>query len=427
MRKKVMLAATLSILLILLDSLVSLGRETITFMWWTESSPEMNKLVEDFEKENPGIKVKFETVPFEKIHDKLIVLVAGGNPPDIAFVDLPWVIDFAARGALVDLTDFIKHSTIVDPEDFVEPLWDAGVYKNRIYGIPMDSECMGLFYRTDMFKDVGLKSPPKNWEEFLGAAKKLTRDTDGDGRIDIYGFLLLGENPYWWYPWLWQNGGELMNKENTQVLFNSEAGVEALKFYTELYTKYHVAPKEYIASNSWEARIPFEQGVGAMITAGAWLMGTLNEEAPKIAGKWTTAPLPRGPVRSATTVAGDTLVMMRGTRHEKEAWKFMEFLARPVNNLYWTYTASLVPVRKSLITGPIWQRVSVLSPKYSPKLYAFAEGMLSGHVGVSHPKWPRIQEELGYQIQLVLYGKKTPKQALDDAAEKAKKILAESE
>jgi len=405
-----------AVILVVVFSL-TVGATELTLMWWTDDSPEMNQLVKEFEAENPGVNVEFEVVPFEEVHDKLVTQIAGGMAPDVVFLDSPWVVDFASRGALLDISSYIEASDVVNPEEYTSALMDAGTYEGNYFGVPYDSEIMGLFYRTDFFEEAGLNpdNPPATWDEFLEAAKALTRDTNNDGKTDQYGFLLLGENPYWFYPWIWQAGAEVTTEDGTKAIMNSPEGIEALKFFTDLHLKHKVAHPEYITSNSWDGRLAFTNGQVAMMTAGAWMINQLREEAPSIADKWATAPLP-GYREEATTIAGDLFAIPRGTKNPELSWTFIEFLSRPENLLIWNKSGTMVPPQIPLAENPE-------NFTDDPQLKGFAEGVSAAHTGVANPDWGKVQDIFGYEMQKVLYGQKTAEEAMNTVAEKANEIL----
>lgn len=384
---------------------------TITFSSWVGQDPGMKKLAREFTKEHPNITVEFQNVPAEQAGQKLTAQIAGGNPPDTAFVDASTVAAFAARNALVDLDNYIERSDIVDTEDYVEAFTTFTTHDGSMYGLPFDGESTGLFYRTDLFEEAGIDGPPADWEEFEEAAAKLT---DPDAKQ--YGYILFApESAYYWYPWLWQNGGELLG-EDGEVLFDSEEGKEAAEFYVGL-TEY--APADYLNSNSWDGRVAFANGQVAMYMAGAWFAGVLESEFPKIKGKWDTAPLPEGPAGCATTIAGDALVVFDGGDNHDAAWKWIEFLSRPENMATFTYKSegsTLLPPRKSLLESE-----ELLEEK--PILKGFAEAMECGVSNIiSDPDWGRIEQALNEQLGKAMYGEQSAADALDAAAEEARRI-----
>ena len=261
----------------------------------------MQKLADTFHKLHPNITIDFQDIPAEEIHDKLLTQVAGATAPDVAYLDASNVGDFAGRKALVNLDDYMAKSKSAKADDYLPAFRDSASYQGHMYGLSIDSESTGLFYRTDLFEAAGIAGPPKTWQEFQDAAKKLTNKAEKK-----YGFILFApEAAYYWYPWLWQTGGKLLSDDDKTIAFNDEAGKRAAEFYVGLKD---YAPEDFLNSNSYDGRVAFANGTVAMYVAGAWFAGTLRSEFPDINGKWAATPLPEDK-QCATTIAGDTLVI----------------------------------------------------------------------------------------------------------------------
>lgn len=391
---------------------------TITFASWVSDSATIKELVAQFEKIHPNIKIKFQDVPAEEFNDKLTTQIAGGNPPDVAYMDMSAVTDFASRNALVNLDSYIAKSSSAKPDDFPAAFLNAVTYNNHLYGLPFDGESTALFYRTDLFKAAGIAKPPTTWAEFQAAAKALTNPDKKQ-----YGFIMFApEAAYYWYPWLWQAGGQLMSEDGKQVLFNSAAGKRAAKFYIGLKD---YSPPDYFNSNSYDGRVAFATGKVGMYEAGAWFAATMMNEHPEINGKWSVAPLPKDQ-RCATTVAGDSLVILDHSKHKDAAWKWIEFLNAPQNMTYWNigskaHPATLLPPRKSLLANPhIFDN--------EPILKGFAQQMSCGVTNsINNPDWGKIEQELNDQLGQAIYGDENAATALDNAAEAAKEIMKDQQ
>jgi multiple sugar transport system substrate-binding protein len=384
---------------------------TITFSSWVGNEPTIKKMAKEFTKEHPNITVKFQNVPAEQSSQKLTAQIAGGNPPDSAFVDASTVAGFASRNALVNLDGYIERGDVVDPDDYVDAFKTFATYEGSMYGLPFDGESTGLFYRTDMFEAAGIESPPTTWEEFEAAAQKLTIPEQKQ-----YGYVVFApESAYYWYPWLWQAGGKLLD-DNGEVAFDSDVAKQAAEFYVGL-TEY--SPKDYLNSNSYDGRVAFANGQVAMYMAGAWFAGVLDGEFPDIKGKWATAPLPEGEAGCATTIAGDALVIFGDGENQDAAWKWIEYLSRPENMAEWTYKSkgsTLLPPRKSLLESPDLV-------KSKPILKGFAEAMECGVSNIIADKdWGRIEQSLNENLGKAMYGELSAAEALDAAAEEARRI-----
>ena len=291
---------------------------TVTFQSWVSEASQMKKLAADFHKAHPNITVKFLSVPADNATQKLTTQVAGGNPPDTAFLDSSAVQDFASRRALINLDGYIAGSQAVKLDDYVEGFKQTAVYQNSMFALPFDGETTGLFYRTDLFQAAGITKAPTTWEELQADAQKLT-----DPAKKQYGYILFApEAQYYWLPFLWQAGGNLLSKDGKQITFNSPQGVQAADFYVGL-RKY--SPPDFLASNSWDGRVAFATGKVAMYEAGAWFGGEMTSSFPKIKGKWSVAPMPAGPARCATTIAGDSLVVTSQAKNKDAAWLWITF------------------------------------------------------------------------------------------------------
>jgi multiple sugar transport system substrate-binding protein len=387
---------------------------TITFASWVGEIPEMKQLIAAFQKEHPNITVKLQNIPAEEAAEKLTAQVAGGNPPDVAYVDASTVANFASRKALVNLDNYISRSDIVKPDGYVPAFKTFTTYENSMYGLPFDGESTGLFYRTDLFQAAGIAQPPANWPEFEAAARALTQPAKRQ-----YGVAMFAtEAAYYWYPWLWQNGGKLLSDDGKQVLFADDKAKQAADFYVNLAKNY--APKDYLNSNSYDGRQAFANGQVGMYVAGSWFAGTLSNEFPKIQGKWATAPLPVGAAGCGTTIAGDALVVFRQGQQSDAAWKFIEFLSKPDNVALWTYKSkggTTLPPINSLLQNPDLV-------KTKPVLEGFAKAMSCGVSNVvANPDWPKVEEVLNKELGKAFYGEETPSAALDEAASEAGKII----
>lgn len=386
---------------------------TVTFASWVGSDPTMKQLAADFHKEHPMITIKFQNVPAEQASQKLTVQLAAGDPPDVAFINASDTSDFASREALVNLDSYISRSDIVKADDYVDAFKTFVTYNDSMYGLPFDGESTGLFYRTDLFEAAGIDGPPTTWDEFLADAQKLT-----DPAKKQYGYEVFApEAAYYWYPWLYQAGGDLLDADGN-ILFDSPEAREAANFYVDL-AKY--SPPDYLNSNSYDGRTAFAQGQVGMYMAGAWFAGTMASEFPDIDGKWAAAPLPDGAAGCKTTIAGDSLVMFAATKNADAAWKWLEFLSKPDNIAEWTYKSdngTLLPPLTSLLDSP-----DLVATK--PVLEGFAELMKCGVASsVSNPKFPRVEEVLNEELGKAMYGEQTADEALDNAKSQGEEILS---
>jgi multiple sugar transport system substrate-binding protein len=387
---------------------------TIKFASWVGESPQFKKFAEDFQKQHPNITIEFQNVPAERARDKLITQIAGGNPPDVAYLDSGSVEDFASREALLNLDSYIAGSEVIELDDYIDGFKADAELEGSMFGLPFDGETTSLFYRTDMFEEAGIAGPPTTWEELEDAAAKLT-----DEAAKTYGWIMFApEAYYYWYPFLWQAGGDVLSEDGQEITFDSPEAKEAAEFYVGL-TQY--SPPDYLASNSWDGRVAFATGKVGMYMAGSWFGGEMKASFPDINGKWDVAPLPEGPAGCATTLAGDTLVILSQAENPDAAWLWIEYLSEAKNMQTWTYgskTSTLLPPRESLLEDPALT-------KYNPWLEGFADSMVCADTSnITQLKWPQIEQEvLNPALGEAIYGDMSPTEALDQAAAEARELL----
>lgn len=384
---------------------------TISFQSWV-GNVTMKKFVKQFESEHPNITIDLQNAPAEGASQKLTTQIAGGNPPDVAWLNASDTSDFASRGALVNLDDYIARSDIIKPDDYVDAFRTFVTYEDSWYGLPLQGETTGLFYRTDLFEAAGIEGPPKTWEEFEATAQALT-----DTAKNQYGYEIFApEAAYYWYPWLYQAGGDLLSPEG-EVLFDSEEAKQAAEFYVGLAD---YSPPDYLNSNSYDGRTAFIEGQVGMYMAGNWFAGTLTSEAPQINGKWATAPLPSGPAGCKTTVAGDAVAILNASENPDAAWKWVEFLSQPEILAEWNYGSpdgTNLPALTSLLESP-----ELVEQK--PILEGFADLMECGVAStVSNPKFPQVETVLNEELGAAIYGEQSAAEALENAAAEAERIL----
>jgi len=386
---------------------------TVSFLSWVGESPLMKKFAEQFQEQHPNITIEFQNVPAERSFEKLLTTVAGGTAPDVAFMDSGAVEDFASRGALINLDPYIAGSEVIELDDYIDGFRFAADYEDSMYAIPWEGETTGLFYRTDLFAEAGIDGPPATWEEFEEYAAQLT-----DEQAKTYGFILFApEAAYYWYPFLWQAGGDLLSEDGQTVAFNSDAGQQAAEFYVGMND---YVPPDYLNSNSWDGRVAFATGKVAMYMAGSWFGGEMRTSFPDINGKWDVAPLPEGPAGCATTLAGDYLAITEQAENPDAAWLWVEFLNQKANVALWTYgtkTSTMLPTRESMMDDPNLT-------KFNPWLEGFADNMdCAVTSNVTQPKWPQVERALNAELGKAIYGDISAAEALETVAGKAEDIL----
>ncbi|KEO81309.1 hypothetical protein EL26_21385 [Tumebacillus flagellatus] len=368
-----------------------------------------SRLANRFHTENPDIQVQIDFIPWDQGHEKLITAAASGSGPDVATDGGRWTAELAAMGALEPLDRYL---TPAYRNDFVEAAWETTQWNGHTWGIPQGFTTTGLFYRTDWLRAIGCEHPPQNWQEFKDVAKKMTQHHH-------FGFSLVGDNSMettmCWVPFLWQNGGDLLTPDRQHAAFNSEAGVQALQFYVDLYRKDHAVPASALSTKRNDSHQMFLHDIAGMTATGPWFFSEIKREQPDL--KYAVAPHPVGK-QAATLATTDHIVMLKTAARKQAAWKWIDYVTNPENSQAWSKTAGFIPYRKSGLHDPNFTR--------DPNYQVLISATQNARAYPTLPEWPQIDNLLSDAIQTALAGKRTPKEALDDAAQEVDEILADS-
>ena len=395
---------------------------TVSFAFWGDpETPYWQRMTEEFQAAHPNITIEYQVVPSEEMFDKLLTQIAGNNPPDTAYVS-DWMTGALAQNeGLLAVGEYITKSTVIDLDDYVPAFLQPAQVDGVQYGLPFASETTGLFYRTDRFEEVGLdpNHPPETWEEFREYAELLT-----DTANNKYGYAVFAppsEAAYYFYPWLWQAGGDQVNPDDpNDVIWDSPEGQKAADFYTSLA---QYSPQDLLNATSWDGRVPFANGDIGMYMAGAWFAGVLLTEFPDATGLWAAAPLPQDE-RCATTIAGDHLVIFRNTDNPEAAFKWIEFLSAPENMVEYNlgtpdYPGTLLPPRQSLLDDPVLY-------ESRPYMAGFKDNMACAYVpAADQPRYFEIEQILGEYLGQAFYGEIDGATAVTESAAEAEAMLAE--
>ncbi|MBI2237983.1 MAG: extracellular solute-binding protein, partial [Actinobacteria bacterium] len=196
---------------------------TITVWDYYGSATPVKPAIDGFEAEYPWITVKYEGIDWDTMHEKYTVVVSAGNPPDVATMDMTWIPTFASNGLFADLTEISSGQLNGTPiEDQYSPGGlEAMTFEGSYVTMLFDFDAYALYYRADQFKKKGIEVPT-NWDGLRDAAAQLAEDTDGDGENDKYLYEISAGDCFHWCQFLFQNGGSILNEDQTAAAFNDE-------------------------------------------------------------------------------------------------------------------------------------------------------------------------------------------------------------
>lgn len=370
----------------------------------------LEKLLRDFSAKNGGVKVQTDYTDYDHLNEKLTTSIASGRPYDVMLMGVGWIPPFASKGVLGDLGESPAALAGTYNERVVRP----GVYKDKVYALPIMLDTRFGIYRKDIFAQAGIKAPPKNFAEMRSLAKSLTV-RDG-GKLKRAGMDILSlDLRQVFEPLLWANGGELFTPDLSAPAFNSPAGVGALQFMTDIIRT--DKSEDFGFTKSGDVAIPLVQGRAAMMIGHNNVWTNIEKSDPGLLHGDRLGTFVLDNVRPAIFQGGTLATMAAKSGNPEAAKALVKYLARPDVALQACAQRGNVPAAPSslnsdYVKGNDFVRFAVRNLGSS-----YSEGGI--------PRWLDIRSEFKATVESALLGEKTPKAALDELAAKAHKIMAQ--
>jgi len=351
-----------------------------------------------------GVTVNLQGIPTQDLVPKLTTTAAGGSGPDVAIVDVSSIAQLAAGQVLADIS---SQSGEVSG-DFPTELLAGASYDGKQYGLPYTTNNVALYYNKAMLDSAGI-AVPTTWDELRDAAIELT-----GGEQYGYMFGAQGQGAFLFWPWLWQNGGQILNDDMTAA-FASDEGIEAFEFYAGMAMTDKVAPPEFIASNaSWDQYVaPFAQERVAMMAIGPWGTFPVQDANPDL--DFGIAPLPSRK-ESASVLGGAAIGVGHHAQNAETAWEFVRWMTAS-EQMHYIQDTGNIPGRTEVVESD-WA-------KEDPLRQVFIEQIPVSRARPAIPTWGDV--EWGVMANMwdsVIQGQAAPADALLAAVDEANNALS---
>jgi ABC-type glycerol-3-phosphate transport system substrate-binding protein len=405
---------------------------TLVFSDWHLTEAHWEKALleafETFKAEHPNINLEMDYVSYGDKDTKYATEIQAGAGPDVIHLHAYSLRSFIERGFLMDLTPLIEQE---GGDAFLKPWYPQTLemmqYEGSYYAIPGDFMSMALFYNTNLFQEAGLDpgKAPATWDEFLEDAKALTRDRDGDGQIDTWGFGTIGAiDPGFelrFSPILFGHGGDYLNEDYTCSALNTPEAKEAFTFFIEMFTKDGVIPPGVTAQNAGTVREQMAAEQIAMLLGSGWTAPIVDTSNPDLNAfevlEVADVPIKAGTDPQFTTTAWlSAWAINPNTQHPEEAWELIKFITAKPQEQKWFEDARVTSARADV------------SEEYEPlvtdKFAKAIAGQLPKAKFVPQIKeWPQVIEAVNSAAQAAFTGDMTPEQALENAHNQINEIL----
>jgi len=370
------------------------GTTTLRFWAMGRESEVVAELMPGFERENPGVRVKVEQLPWTAAHEKLLTAFAGDATPDLAQVGNTWLPEMQALGALEPLEPWLARTPTLAAADYFDGIWATNLAGGQRVGLPWYVDTRLMFVRQDLLARAGIRQMPQDWDAWRGALARLRERGMATP-------LLLPTNEF--EPLLalaLQQPGEVLRDGGRYGNFSSPDFRRALGFYVERF-RFGDAPgltNNQIA-NVWQE---FGRGSFAFYISGPWNIGEFKRRLPpELAGAWTTAELPGPNGPGASIAGGASLAMFKRSRHKPEAWALVSYLSRPEVQLEFYRLTGDLPARRSAWALPLGQ-ATLAEDRHAA---AFRRQLERVRPAPAVPEWERIANEMQFAAARIVGGR----------------------
>ena len=371
---------------------------------------------------NLNIQINYTVYPYNDARTEMLKSMANGTAVDLISLDQIWLGEFANKSYIVDLTNSTKSWGGLS--DWYQANLDGNLYDGKIYGIWAWTDIRSIWYWKDLLNQSGVDpNSLKTWDGYIQSAKKLNSALE---QRNISGIELVGgpgsQNE--WYPFLWMLGGEIITQKSGHPskgvywfpTYNSTNGVKALEFF-----------KQLIDANVNPITINFEKEFAdknyAEMLGGSWLPGYFpnltKQDIEDRIGMIPMFPVPTEGTDTASIMGGWLLSIPQTSIHKDLAWELITIMLKPEILSPVLAKLGYLPTQVAIGEGPYSTPLRNSIPYYDELINL----IFYGHARPNIPEYPLIADHVRQAIDAVYNGTKTPKEALDDAAEKSAKSL----
>ena len=372
------------------------------------------QLVREFERANPALHVRVQTLPWSAAHEKILTAFVGDSMPDAFQAGNTWLPELRELGAIDAIDARLDASATLDRADFFPGVLDTNVIEGVTWGLPWYVDTRLLFYRRDLLERAGVAEVPATWDAWRDA---MTLLAEHPATADGHAILLPMRE--WEVPVILAlgNRAELLRDHDRFGNFRSPPVRAAFAWYLDLFTR-GLAPRAS-ASTSGNLYQDFARGAFAYYVTGPWNLGELAKRLPaELAESWDTAPMPaaRAGEPGLSLAGGASLVVSAKSARKDDAWRLIEFLAAPERQSALTRLTGDLPASRSA-----WTRSGLAD---APRTRAFYAQLQSLRATPKIPEWEQIATSIARHAESMIRGEQTLDAGLADLDADVYQILA---
>ena len=401
---------------LLLSPVPAAAQSRISFMVFGDAAEKAayERLVTEFKRRAPQVDITLVHVPGQGDYRKRLGIdFAGGTPADVILLNYRRYTAFAGKGALEPLGPYLARSTIIKEVDFYAQAIEPFKWQGALACIPQNLSSLVVYYNKDLFERAGVPRPTDDWtwDDFLRAARALTRETPGGGARPQHG-LGTEVSIFRLAPFVWQNGGQLVDQQlaPTRLTLDAPATREATQWFVDLQVRHRVVPDavEEKAESSESRFLNGRLGMFLNSRRGVPTYRTITSF------DWDVAPLPRHRQRAGILHA-DAYCMPKATKDKAAAWAFIEFANSPDGQRTIAASGRTVPSLRTVAESPAF-----LDPGARPRnSQVFLREIPYIQAVPVTPEWVDVEELAGEELTRAYYGRASVDEVIRAATQRA--------
>lgn len=301
----------------------SITLNTLNENWGEIYNNLMLEISNDFTKDT-NIKLEWNFDP--DFTTKLTTLLAANTPPDLTIMRPGPLARLAPKGALTELTDFVKQAGYTR-EDFIPAMYDSGTVDGKLYAIPGGADYLCMFYSKSLYKEAGLdpEKPPTSTSELIEHSKQILKK-DAAGEIERVGFI---PDAGRFVEWAFIHGGQFYDAASGKITANHPGNVAALEWLASYVKELDINKLAAFTKRpgTYEAGNPFSTKQSAFVFDGFWTYEALDQHSPDIDYAVAYYPTVSGKPedRKNYAISGWSYAIPTGSKHVEEAWQFIRY------------------------------------------------------------------------------------------------------
>ena len=305
-----------------------------------------------FMEENPNVNIEIQAISSNDIYTKLAAMVTSPDDlPTLFFTSADQAPTLYDLGLMDDLNNYLDEETL---GTFANGVTEACTLDDTLAFYPIDVQPLAMLYRTDRFEEAGL-DVPTTWDEFLECAKALTKDSDGDGEIDQWGFSMVGSNnssgQSRFMSYLWSNGCNCVSYDEDSETWKADLGdniLDLVSFWTDMNNEYGVVPTGITEVDYATAANYFSMGYTSMMLTGSNAIGVAYANNPELKGKIGSFPIPGEHSGTMLNAEGYALCSYAEEEEKKAAVDFLKFFTNNDSELMFWQSSGKIPATVEL-------------------------------------------------------------------------------